>query len=157
MCEVNGPRLLAWLDGEVEGREGEEIAVHVRDCAECGARVQRFRAVSAAVVDYRDQIARRGERRISRSGEWVRVAAVAAVVLLAILISRGVGGIELHKAASTAPYAASSENGGPVTVIRVAVPMDEILPPGAAPAGISLQGELVVAQDGTPVAIRLAP
>ena len=157
MCEGNGPRLLAWMDREIVGREGEEIAAHVRDCAVCSASLERFRAVSTEVADYRDRILRRGERRRSRSREWIRVAAIAAVVLLAIMISRGVGGIELRKPASVAPYPASSEGGGPVTVIRVAVPIDEILPPGAAPAGINLQADLVVAVDGTPVAIRLAP
>lgn len=150
MCEVNGPRLLAWMDGEMEGREGEEIAAHVRGCAECNASLARFRAVSAEVADCRDQIAR--GRGPSGRREWIRIAAIAAVVLLAILINWGAGGIQRRKAG--APYSARE---APVTVIRVAVPIDEILPPGAAPAGISLQGDLVLAQDGTPVAIRLAP
>ena len=115
MCEVNGPRLLAWMDGEMEGREGEEIAAHVRDCAECNASLARFRAVSAEVADYRDQIAR--GRGPSRRREWIRVAAIAAVVLLAIMISRAAGGIQRRN--SGAPYAAGSAREAPVTVIRV--------------------------------------
>jgi hypothetical protein len=108
-------------------------------------------------VDYRDRIVHGGERRPSRSREWTRVAAIAAVVLLAILISRGVGGIDNRNAASVPPYSVSPTREAPVTVIRVAVPIDEILPPGAAPAGINLQADLVLAADGTPVAVRLAP
>jgi anti-sigma factor RsiW len=157
MCEVNGRRLLAWMDGEMEGREGDEIAAHVRDCPECKAGVQQFRAISAEVVEYRDRIAHPGESQSSRGRQWIRAAAIAAVVLLAILISRGVSGVDRHSAASVPPDLTDAAHGAPLTVIRVAVPIDEILPPGAAPAGISLQGDLVLAQDGTPVAIRLAP
>jgi hypothetical protein len=141
------------MDGEIEGREGDEMAAHVRDCAECSASLQGFRAVSAGVMDYRDRFV----QRPSRNREWLRVAAIAAVVLLAILISRGVGGIDRRDAASVPSYSANSPRGAPVTVIRVAVPIDEILPQGAAPVGINLQADLVVAADGTPVAIRLAP
>jgi anti-sigma factor RsiW len=150
MCDMNGPRLLAWMDGEIETDEAELIAAHVHGCTECKASVARYRAISSAIIAYRDEVARGVRRFTMCRPSWIRAAAIAAVVLIAIVISRGVRGVGAGAEASPdVPRAAS--------VIRVSVPIEDVLPAGAAPAGIRLQGELILAVDGAPVAIRLAP
>ncbi len=150
MCDMNGPRLLAWMDGEIETGEAEVIAAHVRGCAECKASVARYRAISSDIVAYRDEVARRARRFTVLRPSWSRAAAIAAVVLIAIVISRG-----LRDVSAGAEAADDVPRGAPV--IRVSVPIEDVLPAGAAPAGTRLQGELILAVDGAPVAIRLAP
>lgn len=48
-CEKAEREIHAWLDGQLKGKEREEIEGHLRECSLCRAEMQRVRAVGELV------------------------------------------------------------------------------------------------------------
>jgi anti-sigma factor RsiW len=80
---ADSPRLVAWIDGELERDEMAEIASHLEVCARCQGKLDAYRQASAAFGAYCDALnaaeARHGVRR------WVPALAGAAAAMVAVV------------------------------------------------------------------------
>src|SRR5437016_4226549 len=84
MCEVQA-KLVAWLDGELAGKEAARVERHVEECEECQGRLAAYKQVSEAFAVYCDvAVAARSHRRIPH---WVPVLASAAVAAGVIFVA----------------------------------------------------------------------
>lgn len=139
MCDFDRPRLIAWMDEELEAAEAARVKAHVEGCEECARRVHAVRRISGDVAEYARALAapRRSKWR------WAPVAAAAAVLFAA--------GIELTGVRAPEPVAPFADP----RAIQVAVPLEDLLPIGAAPPGAVIVGEVVLDIGGTPREFRL--
>lgn len=167
MCDFP---LVAWLDGELEGGEAEEIRAHIEGCAKCREQVRRIRSVSATITEYS---AERARLRRSRTMWWIAGTAAAAVIVAALLWTprapktvpvaavRPAAVVEKPRAAVITPAPVRKVRlhaTRPVQQpagVRVVVSLESLLPVGAAPPGAVLVGELILDAAGQPAAIRL--
>ena len=184
MCEQP---LVAWIDGELHPLEAARVEDHVKECGKCAARVESYRGISDEVRVWsraQPHAPLRARWRVGRTAAWAAVAAAAVVVLGAALYSRPEPRREValmtrpqvdlraetrlsSAPAVTAPVrtreraVARRPAVEPVVyagaVVRVALPADELLPPGAVPAGTQILADVTFAADGSPTAIRLLP
>ena len=199
MCNFSG-NLVAWLDGEVLPAEAERTRLHVENCTDCGRRVDAYRRATLELVEFCDEMAldsRRGSRRWA--ARISAVAAVAAVVALAIFVSRAHGrhpasmprkilvpvpravsseeppSLSAHRVEKVRrgqaveksvdgrhlvnyPHADENVYAGPYEpVIEIAIPAEEMFPPGAVPAGMDFAADVSIAADGSPDRLRLQP
>ncbi len=179
MCDINRWRLIAWVDGELPVGEASAVKEHIGECAECRNEVRRVQALSRDIEQYCAAMAPASH---SPARWWIPVAAAALVLLAAGLIStskrvpvpviiarapvlaspspeRAVDPIRItrpvrsrrHAPRRTNPVKASAGEPGVLLVI----PMDELLPVGAAPPGALLVGRLTLDAGGLPGRLRL--
>lgn len=178
MCDVERPRLIAWSDGELPEAESLLVKKHVGACADCGAELRRIKILSSEITSYCAAVG--GEQRRKY---WIPAAA-AAVVLAAGLawmrpqppkipvavrppsISHALAAriVESPQAESTKPRAivrrlrpravktVAQKGGAGLTVL---IPLDEVLPFGAAPPGSVLVGNLTFDAGGQLSRIQL--
>jgi hypothetical protein len=166
MCEVSRTRLLAWVDGELEDSALES---HVSGCPECLRETRRIAALSREITGY--CIAMTAEHQ-SRGWWWVPVAAAAIVLLAtgllwmrssrqtappaaAVHLAVDAPPLTVQPVTLTAPAKAKHRvhrpsppiyAGGPGVLVEVN--LEELLPPGAAPPGARLVGNLVFDDTG---------
>lgn len=139
MCDFGRSRLIAWLDDELGVAEAAAVKAHVEGCEECAREVRSIRRISGDLAEYARALAAPGRSK----WRWAPVAAAAAVLFAA--------GIELTDVRAPEPPA----NFADPRVIQVAVPLEDLLPIGAAPPGAVIVGEVVLDVGGTPRSFRL--
>ena len=69
--------LVAWLDDELPVEEAAAVTLHVESCVDCRRRAHAYSAVSDGLMEYRTTPKRR----------WVPIAAVAAGIAAALLLT----------------------------------------------------------------------
>lgn len=166
MCNVDRSQLIAWIDGE---SQDPAVQTHVRGCAECCREVERIRVLSRDIAGYCAAV---GNDRPVRGRWWIAVAAAAAVVLLAVALawlrtpsqpmprpvtSQAVVG-PLPVVPPPAPVRAAATRPRPRIArprptpqqpfaesgVLVVLDLEQLLPPGAAPPGAVLVGNLTL-------------
>jgi Putative zinc-finger len=179
MCDLARSRLIAWMDGELEGAEAEAVKTHAAACPECGEQLGRLRAISRDITDYCAAVSSEQQRR----RWWIPAAAAAALILAAglvwmreqpapvtvvklvvtpsVTVARNHGGTEVPRRLKSAPrrpraptpklMATARGEPGLTVVIR----LDEVLPFGAAPPGAVLVGNVTFDAGGQLSTIRL--
>jgi hypothetical protein len=183
MCDFSG-RLVAWMDRELPDNEAADVERHIRDCSECGGRVNAYEQVSLAFIAYCDAaMERETHRRLPR---WVPVllsgAAAAAVLLLVFhptnvkqmpvrpRVADAAPAVVVETVTETAPRLVKRVHRRHVTApvktpnaswasaepaIQIAIPVDAMFPPGAVPEGITFIADLSMAADGSVQGLRL--
>jgi len=179
MCDFAG-KLTAWLDGELAAAEAAEIERHLRLCAECRERLETYRrAVSAfdgycaayadAVLASRSQ--RELPRRVLRVSAAVALAAVVATLLLltpppqvpVASVRSGPGimsaPIIADEPLSATQMAQAQDGNFPPSglALEIAIPGDDMAPPGALPEGVGFTADVMLAPDGSAQQIRIRP
>ena len=144
MCELDRARLIAWIDDELEPPETDAVELHVRGCAECGGAIGAIRSLSADVAGYARALAAPPERK----WRWFPAAAAAAVLFAAALQLTDTAAVQPPPVVS-APAASDPR------IVFVAVPLQDLLPIGAAPPGAVIVGEVVLDIGGAPRTFRL--
>jgi anti-sigma factor RsiW len=179
MCDMARSRLIAWMDGELEGAECGFVQDHIAACAECAHELRHLRTLSRDITGYCDAVGGEKHRRY-----WIPAAAAAAVVLAtgllwmrghpakiqvadrlpsppAVLVARTAVSTPPKRIQSARPrlrvplrtVKSVTTRGEPgVTVV---IPLDEVLPFGAAPPGAVLVGNLTFDAGGRPSRIQL--
>jgi anti-sigma factor RsiW len=123
--------LIAWLDNEVGEQDASQIKEHVETCAVCQAEVSMFREASGFV----DQVLKSAARDAQRRFSWRGAAAFALPVAAALALML----VPIRPAAKIQPPIASNQQ---QPVIRISIPADAVLPPGAAPAGFEIVADV---------------
>jgi hypothetical protein len=91
MCDYCG-KLIAWLDRELPADEAVEVQHHLRECVECGERLEKYRQVSSSINEYCIAVATTETHNSSRRLVPV-LARVAAAVIVATL---GISVVRTH-------------------------------------------------------------
>lgn len=126
---MNHPKnLIAWLDNELPEAEAARVGEHVEACAECRADVCRFAEITASLAQLHPR----------RRPTWLALVPVAAAVALMFVA---------HQPPPLAPAS--------TTVMRIAIPVEAILPPGFLPAGTQIVAD--VDDSGTATSFDLLP
>jgi hypothetical protein len=178
MCDFSA-RLVAWMDRELPDIEAAAMERHVRDCFECRRRVDAYQEVSRAFVAYCDAAV--GAKTPRGLPQWVPVlsSAVAIAVLLLVFRTAFVKPIPVRprvadsvQANVLAPAPSPVKKGRRRHVsssmrtsnanwevvepaVRIAIPVEAMLPPGAVPEGITFIADLSIAADGSVQGLRL--
>ena len=184
MCESSG-RLVAWMDGELAADDAANLERHVPSCGECRERVSLYEATSREFAAFYAAAAPAATVPTEHQ-PWLRwvpalVAAAAVVALLLVLVPRKVAqdppSLAVAVAAPAAPSVSIAPRVTPVahrhagvsrkaprasyavgeTAIQIAIPAEEIFPPGAMPEGVTYIANLSLAPDGSVQALRLQP
>lgn len=144
MCEMKRARLIAWIDGELDSAEAALVTAHVEACEVCSRDVRAIRALTGEIGEYARAVAAPRPAR----WRWAPAAAAAAIVFAAALKLISVpapdGGAMVKAPEFSDPR-----------IVPVAVPIQDLLPIGAAPPGAVLVGEMVLDVGGTPRSFRL--
>ena len=185
MCDFSG-KLIAWLDDELPATETVDIERHVGGCAQCRSRVNLFEQVGNHFNAYCEAVLSSKERRrLPRwTPVLTGVAATATIAaLLLVFLPAPVEQPPLAGSAATLPPPIVLKTGvtpvpsrrrhatGTVQIprqiqyaswpepaaIQIAIPADEMFPPGAVPAGVNFVAELSIAADGSAEQLRLRP
>ena len=178
MCEFAG-KLTAWLDGELAGTEAALVESHLRLCGECHERLEAYRrAVSAFdqyCAAYSDAVlAARPNRKPLRRVLLVSAAgAVAATVAVLLLVAPGpqikISPVRQTPAADSAPIAYQPDSAAQVPqaqdtnwtpgglALEIAIPGDDMAPPGALPEGVGFTADVMLAPDGSAQRIQVRP
>jgi hypothetical protein len=148
----------------IAGQRGEEADRHLRECAECAAEVQR---TQKALLLFRDSGFQRakywqqqpGTGPAHRFGRWVAVAAAMVVTVVAVVIlhhrptpesqPRQEVFLKIPYVVPPAPYERTA-------VIRMNVPVAALIAAGFTmntPASDSVSADVLVGQDGRPLAV----
>jgi anti-sigma factor RsiW len=185
MCDFSR-RLVAWMDGELAENEATAVERHVGGCAECRERVAAYEKVSRDFATYHNvatltALAAKTPRKLPR---WVPVvagasaAAVLIVLALLPLSPKQVSPVP-QVAVATSPAALEASNAPfrpaakrhlathkktptasvPLAqpAVRIAIPAEEMFPPGAVPEGVSYIANLSLTSDGSVQGLRLQP
>lgn len=179
MCDLSRSQLMAWVDDELDGHEASVVAEHVEGCSACRSEVIRIRSMSRDIAEYTHAAAGLTPRRNWR---WVAVAAAAAVLLAAGLmwmrprpvepapvVARKVDApavriparVEVVAAPKPRPVRRAVRAVTPRTPERdspgvlVAIPIDQMLPVGAAPPGALLVGRMSFDVRGLPASFQV--
>ena len=182
MCDLSGSQLIAWMDGELEDADARTVAAHVQACTQCKRRVRQTRALSREIGEYSRAAVGGGQRQ---NWWWMAGAAAAIALLAAGLAwmrqqpadVRPVARIAVPKpqpaprvevaAVKVAPQPrpktvrrATRPAPAPVRFqedpgVLVAIPVDEMLPVGAAPPGALLVGHMSFNAAGLPASFRV--
>jgi anti-sigma factor RsiW len=126
--------LIAWLDNELPPNESEEVGAHIEQCAECRAEIRLFAEVTETLV----QMGGKGGRWWRRALVPIPIAAAAALLML------------VHQ-----PPPAPPSPSGEVPLLRVAIPVEAVLPPGILPPGSHIVAD--IGADGRATAFNLLP
>ncbi len=98
-----------------------------------------------------------------------QVAVTASPVIVAIAVPDTVSPVHrVHRRAAATPVSVRETNAAPEqnqnayllpeeTMIQIAIPADEIFPPGAVPEGMHFVADLTIAPDGSAERLRLLP
>lgn len=182
MCELSG-KLVAWLDSELPESEGAELARHVKTCEQCAFDVRRYQEVSGRLRLYCDAVLESAPAR--EPLPWVPVLtgiAAAAAVLALILLWPRTAEQPLPRVAPLlpGPVVETAQRVAPAHVARrihrhvarvvekppapatmpafqIVIPADALLPPGAAPAGVSFVADVTLASDGSLARMYVRP
>ena len=185
MCEFE-PKLIAWIDGELDENTTLEMQRHVQVCNVCSDKAAEFREVSKAFAAF--CTATPIQRNRSRLRWMATTAAVlaAAAALILWMLPRPAGQLPLTPPKPAAPPAiafqtfpaslpepvrtihhhnrvsARAEIPPPAVwtsepSIEIAIPGDAMFAPGAVPAGFSFAADMSLAGDGSPRALRVHP
>ncbi len=182
MCDLSGSQLIAWMDGELEDADARSVGAHVRACAQCGERVRQTRTLSREISGY-SQAAVGGAQR--QNWWWMAGAAAAIVLLATGLVwlrqrpadvrpvariavptpppAPRVGVAAVKEAPQARPQTARRVSKPAPAPIRfqeepgvlVAIPIDQMLPVGAAPPGALLMGHMSFDAAGLPASFRV--
>ena len=92
MCEHSG-KLVAWMDGELEGGEAANIQHHLADCADCRLCVSEFRRITGEFAEHCDAVLKSVQpaRNMWVPLRWAAVTACAVGLMFAMLAHRGTG------------------------------------------------------------------
>lgn len=181
MCEFS-QRLVAWLDGELPEGEAAKIARHLAQCTQCRGQLAAYRQASAGFEAYSNKYGdmalhvepSRTSRRATRAMHAAAgAAAIAAGITLFFLASAPLpsplrtlaengsaraGSLAVQTAQKEpATVAPASELPASEAAVEIAIPADDIFPPGAVPAGVSFTADVTMASDGSAEQIRLRP
>jgi anti-sigma factor RsiW len=153
MCEYSG-RLVAWMDGELPDDEAINVEWHVGRCEACRNAVKAYEEVSRAFLPCYEAGLQVPARR-PRHWIPVLIGVAAAMVLGAFLLPRHAESLRLvappavhppemaFRPAPAAPLLPKPAARRPQVwmveqpTVQVALPADELFPPGAIPAGFS--------------------
>ncbi len=184
MCDTMRSRLIAWIDGELENDESAAVADHVAQCWECAREVRNIRALSRDIAEFCVSSVGSKPRRywipaaiaaaaaivLATGLVWTRVQQQTNVVTTKqptrqsaapLLVARNAATPDVppvkpapaRRRTPPRPAATVTEVGKPgVTVV---IPLDEVLPVGAAPPGALLVGNLTFDAGGQPSRIQL--
>ena len=96
-CELWRDQIDAYIDGELASSHDEEVANHLRSCAECNAfaadAIHLKRTVAQAgkryqpTAEFRDQIVRSIGANPARRALWMQLSLAAAVILVAVALT----------------------------------------------------------------------
>lgn len=139
MCELARSRLIAWIDGELEGAEALAVSAHVESCPACQGEARAIRSLSRDIGEYARAVTARPR---PASYKWLAAAAV-------VVLSVGLMWIRPER------EPAVSETRPAHPGVLVAVPLDEVLPVGAAPPGAMLVGYMDFDATGQPSSFRV--
>jgi hypothetical protein len=144
MCEIDRSQLIAWVDDELDSPRAALVESHVSGCAECQAHVRNIRELSAEVAEYAHALTAPPRP----AWRWAPAAAAAAVLLATAFELGDVSGNRPLSITSAPAYSDPHS-------VSVAVPLQDLLPIGAAPPGAVIVGEMVLDVGGTPRSFRL--
>lgn len=122
-------RLIAWLDGEVAEAEAALIAGHVDGCPQCQDQLADFRDVGRYIQMISQTNAPRPPRALPRIIAALSMPVAAALALLFIA----------HR---PAPPVALDEV--PQNFVRISIPAEAVLPPGAIPDGVEFVADVPI-------------
>jgi anti-sigma factor RsiW len=71
-CETFGPRLSAYLDGELADKERQEVQEHLKTCEKCQQLVREMKETAGILKDMRTQSA---ESQVDLTGVWEEIEA----------------------------------------------------------------------------------
>jgi anti-sigma factor RsiW len=117
--------LIAWMDGELPDAEADAIAKHIEGCPECALDASRFAALGEQLKIYCGTGFEAPPRaRLPRTLAAIALPIAAALVLLLVT----------HRPPPLPERA----------TVRIAIPADAVLPPGAAPPGLEFIADVEV-------------
>ena len=121
--------LIAWMDGELDAETASTVEEHLRYCAICKGELATYREAGEFVVRFLSS----ADPRSMTKSRWPKVAAFAIPVAAAFALFM-------------VPIPRSAELPGSYepSVIRISIPADAVLPPGAAPAGFEFVADIDV-------------
>ena len=182
MCDVQ-TKLIAWLDRELSPDEGADVDRHIKGCQECRCRLATYKQVSETFEVYCDAVvARKMRHRVSR---WVPVLASAVAAAVVIFLAFPQRRIEpppvlAPTLSATSVPVPAPRTGEPAprktvrrrhavpavqkramkwqpteTAVQIAIPAEEMFPPGVIPEGMNFIAELSIAPDGSVQQVRL--
>ncbi|PWT80709.1 MAG: hypothetical protein C5B57_11795 [Blastocatellia bacterium] len=185
MCDGT-QRLVAWIDDELSEDEAAKVSQHVQACAECQRRVRVYQDVSRTFATYCEQRMQAATDRLWPVALAMTAGlAAAAAIALFFLFPReriallpvehpliGVASIPAEVIAG--PRDPLQRRGRQRSVarpiprhdidvsaeespIQITIPVDAVLPPGAAPDGINMFAEVSLAADGSVQRVTLHP
>jgi anti-sigma factor RsiW len=178
MCDFAG-QLTAWLDGELDAAEAAGVESHLQMCGQCHERLEACRravsAFEAYCVAYADAgLASRPERKLPRRVLAVSAAgALAAVVATLLLLmpspqtpAASFGSAPAIRSAPTDDQPVSGtqmaqaqdSNFSPSGLaLEIAIPGEDMAPPGALPEGLGFTADIMFAPDGSAQQIQVRP
>jgi len=182
MCDIQA-KLVAWLDRELSSDEAADVDRHIKECRECRDRLATYKQMSEDFDVYCDVVvAGKTRRRVSRWAPVLASAVAAGVVLFLAFPQRRIESppvlaptlaaasvpVPTPRAGEAAPRkAVRRRNAVPAvqkramkwqpteTAVQIAIPAEEMFPPGAIPEGMNFIAELSIAPDGSVQQVRL--
>ena len=177
MCDFAG-KLTAWLDGELAANEATGVERHLQLCSECQERLEAYRRAVSAFDEYcaaySDSVlaARSDGKPIRRALALSAAGAVAATVAALLLIvprpqipvspvrsmAAANAAIAYQPASAAQVVQAQDANWTPSGVaLEIAIPGDDMAPPGALPEGVGFTADVMLAPDGSAQQIQVRP
>jgi len=183
MCDYS-TKLVALLDGELEGDEQARLQRHVRECMECRARLAKYQEVSRTLDEYCLQLTNsKPSARQSRLPVVFSIAApaaLAAILFVVLLRPHSAPALTSSPRVEAPAVAIYEPPSAPVQVarrrhkllrtpaqtanalppepaIRLAIPAESMFPPGAVPEGVSFSADVSFGPDGWAQQVRLRP
>jgi anti-sigma factor RsiW len=178
MCDF-AEKLTAWLDGELAAAEAAEIERHLQLCTECHERLEAYRRAVSAFDSYSAAYADAvlespSERKLPRPVLAVWAAGALAAVMATLLLltpppqvpaasTRTAPGMMSAPIAdepvSATQMAQAQDSNFPPSglALEIAIPGDDMAPPGAFPEGVGFTADVMLAPDGSAQQIRIRP
>jgi hypothetical protein len=152
----------------IAGQRGGEADQHMRECPQCAAEIERtgkalllFRNSGYACAEYwRMQPTAKSQRRVSRWTIAATGAAILAILAAAIILHRPPARPPQAQPAQEVflrvPYVVPPAPYERTEIVRMDVPVAALIAAGfrmTAPAGDSVPADVLVGQDGRPLAV----